>query len=313
MMITPVKKAIIAHNFLNHLYSNKNNTTPLANLELKRTVSGSFFNTANVEDYILSIYISDNEVSYAVTHLADNVVLHLKSHHITSPNTLSVQNALASSLESENWDISHFQKIIVSINTPNYTLVPSAFCDRRDREAYFAFNQPLPDHHQLNADELILINLTILYSVDEHLIETLNQILGEDNYILHHAQMYMIKALAGESAAAQQRRMVVQVQYSHISISILQNGKLAFHNTFSYQLPEELLYHILNVAQQTQFDIQSYPVVLLGHINIQQAAYRLCAQYLPHLQLGKRPNSLYYCQELNYLPQHELYHLFVVA
>jgi len=276
------------------------------NIQINQQVKHNLFDLRHTENHVLTIYLGYDELSFAITSVADNTVVYLKSYRLKDADNHFAYKLLVNDLaEQEELFKNTYHNIVIALSSTPYTLVPHKYFELSSAEDYYNFNYKQDNNSKIMANFVTGYNCFAIYAVDLQLADTFTRIF--DNFTLQHAISYLLPALPPPNEG---KGMYVYVQKSHADIVCLNGDKLLFCNTVSVYNPDELLYHLLNTAKHTGISISHDPIIIWGDTTSEQPLYQLCSQYLPKLSLGNRPAHLNYCPELSVISAHQHFNLF---
>ncbi len=138
------------------------------------------------------------------------------------------------------------------------------------------------------------------YRIKNNLLETVNR-----NFLSiqgQHVYTSILNMLAEDETIKKEILMKVQFYHAYFIVTVMRNGKLQLMQRFNYQTPEDVLYHLLNVAEK--FELVVPRLQLSGFIDLQSPTYQYLQQhftdiYMELVELEEPMN-----QKINNYPLH---------
>lgn len=281
----------------------------LNNIQVYHQVKSKHFDRNSPETQHLAVFVGYDELSFAIFSDPGNKVLYMKSYRLKDAfNYFAYKMMLTDLLEQEDLFKDKYGKISIGLNASNYTLVPNKYFDLSSAERYYDFNFPNDGSGKITANLVENHNCFVVFAIDFQLLETFTEIF--DQFTLQHAISYLLPELP--DAPAGEKYLYANLQKKHVDLVGLENNKLLYCNSFSFNTPADFLYHILNAAKQCGIDTVKDHFILLGDIAGDQPLCLLGKKYLPNLVFGSRPDSKSYCSELDIIARHQHFNLYCI-
>lgn len=109
-----------------------------------------------------------------------------------------------------------------------------------------------------------------------------------------------LKNVSGEN----QNSILVDFRTDEFSVLVFKENKLQLLKAFSYSSPEDVLYYLLKICQQTKQSQQEVKVVLAGLIEKNSAIFRELYKYFINLEFEELPAEISIADALNECPRH---------
>lgn len=100
---------------------------------------------------------------------------------------------------------------------------------------------------------------------------------------------------------------------SHITVMLRKNGQLQIIQNFEYHIPEDVVYHLLNICQNFELDPSRPTLLLSGLIDEDSILYKELYKYFLQLEFAKLPGQFSYTDEIKNYPSHYFSNLFATA
>lgn len=281
------------------------------NIQLNNNIKYKFFDRNHIEEHTLSLFLGKDELSYCIKENATANVLLLKSFRLSGVENFFTYKLLVKDFFDQEALPDNFQSVQALLNFAPYTLVPDTFFDAGKVEKYFTLNHSIENGGRLQTDAIDTIKAHIIYAVDYYVMDVLEDAFPQVR--LQHSATAFLSQIYRDLPYNSGKTMWVNMQKKHIDLAALNDGNLQLFNTYYYETPADLLYYLLNVAQQTGFERNENTLTLSGDITPDFPNYKICEKYFKQIRLARRPVTQQYCQELDVLPQQYHYNLFAVG
>ena len=281
------------------------------NIQINHHIRQRVFDKNILENHSLIIYLGQDELSYAVLDEAMNEIVFLKSFRLAAQKTSAEYARLIKKvLEAEDNLKGNYIEVNVGINFAKNTLIPLAFYDKKHLKGYFAYNYGTSTTAQLFTDTVLAESVINVFALENDIANSLEAVFPK--YSIKHAATFLLNQILGENRDEKVRKMFVNLQKNHADFVVAEGKKLIFYNQFSFQTANDLLYHLINIAKQTDIDFSSHTCIMLGDIHESHPTYQFCSRYIQNLELGQRPITKNYCKELDILDENYHFNLFSI-
>ncbi|MEX2380430.1 MAG: DUF3822 family protein [Vicingaceae bacterium] len=206
-------------------------------------------------------------------------------------------------------DKNNYQKVIVGIIEPIFTLIPTSLFTSQSALSYLKLNQELIDEEQLSIHENAIQSLdsTLVFAYPKRIHQLLSQQFAGFQ-LLHYGSPLL--ELSGLELSPQSENFKLHIQYDHFEVIYAKNGKLRFFNRFNYQTVEDLIYYLLYVMEQLQLDREKIAVEVFGEFEKQSAIFEMLHKYIRNINIRERNPEMKYSAVLSELPKHYYFNLF---
>jgi len=211
-------------------------------------------------------------------------------------------------LQAQGW-----KHIVVSVNTPSFTLVPQALFRREYAAHYLQLprGSALPateqTHSYAHPDE----GFQSVFNLDIRLQDWLAAAFPlQPLTVLHQTSMLLHASREVGTAGA---TLVLYFEDEYVTLVFRHEGALRFCNKFAYKHASDLVYYVLFVMGELKAQPEQVDVRLYGEITPFADSYGLLARFLPRLSFGTRPADLALSEPFEELPEHRHAALFALA
>ncbi len=213
---------------------------------------------AHAENYDLSIRLTPDGFSFCIYSVSDPTVFFFQETGMGSKFTYT------ESIKRLIFDLGFFSQPFRStkatVVSPQFTLVPDKFFDRKRAKALFHYNFHETEGKILNDSPLVGIH--IVYHLDEEVHSFLSRNLWNPHF--YHQSTPLLKLFATRAAEKGSRCCFVDFHDRFVSLFAFDKGLLTA-NMFPATHPQDTLYYITNAWEKLSFDQSADPLLLSGN------------------------------------------------
>lgn len=237
----------------------------------------------------LSIQVSLDGFSFYAQNEHSNDQ-HLLAHYVTNepgdPDNILLD---IEQVFEENKDLSSvFNNIEVVYRNELFTIVPIALFDPERLTDYLKYNTKILSTDFIVYDELKPYDLVVVYIPFANINNFFFDRFGSFSY--HHNMTLFIKDVL-DNAVANKKQAVVSLTDTSFDLIAHEGKKMLLANSFSYENPEDFLYHILFCYEQLNFDPDEDKLIIKGEISSSGELYQLAHTYIRHISLAEETSS----------------------
>ncbi len=170
------------------------------------------------------------------------------------------------------------------------TIVPSQYFNENSLTNHLNLNIKILKTDFITFDDITTIDAKNVYIPYVNINNYLFQNFGEFEY-QHHTSILIEKLLKLESS--NQKKMYVNVSKGSFDIIVLENRKLLFSNSFSYNTKEDFIYYILFTAEQLQLNTEEFILYFMGEIKEESEIYKIAYTYIKNIFFLESKNSIF--------------------
>ncbi|MDL2262117.1 DUF3822 family protein [Bacteroidales bacterium OttesenSCG-928-I21] len=221
--------------------------------------------------FILSILLTQGGFSYSVYSTTENRYNVLVARILENKN--EYVNELKSFLEDEELSNKNFDKINISVANNRNTIVPCVLFSENQYKELFYLNFGIPENQEILYTKLTKSANTLIYSVDNNLVDFLKTIFPKHKLYSHASSFIETNFIKNKIRENRENAKVfVQVFESFIDILVFRNEKIELYNSFDYKTNNDILYHIVNVFEQLKLSQEETEVSVSGFIETDNIA-----------------------------------------
>jgi Protein of unknown function (DUF3822) len=185
-------------------------------------------------------------------------------------------------------DLSHsFDDVVLVCNTKQKVLVPSAYHTREANETVVeAIHGDLCDLAILE-DDVHQWELHTIYGCNRALLENFQSRYPHLRMI--HFDSACLRSLFRKVAEKSSQWVKVFFYPKQITVIALKEGALQIMQTFQFDSPQDVIYHLLHVADNYQLDVTAVQMEVSGLIDVSSDAWKELQKYFLDVQLEHNP------------------------
>ncbi len=241
----------------------------------------------------LSIQFSLGGFSFCISNVETKEIQHFTAY--TFDITSATPEALLTEIEilyKENSLLKQEFESITIIHQNNLsTLVPAPLFDENELNVYLDYNIKTLANDYAAFDNLAQLDIKNVYIPYVNINNFFFQKFGEFEY-KHHATV-LIDKLILHSKNNSEKHFFVNVTNNNFDIVVVENSKLLFYNSFSFNTKEDFIYYILFTAEQLQLNPEELILFFIGDIEEESELYHITYQYLRNVDFIKIDNSFF--------------------
>ncbi len=202
----------------------------------------------------------------------------------------------------------NIDRTIVFWHNEFFSVIPSSFYKENEAKSYLEIHHSYLPDGTYKYDAIRSIHTGIVYLFPEKLKFGINQYFT-NNSVLHGATSFIqnITALPNPMGNTE---MHISIHGKYFELVIRKGFELILYNQFLFELPDDILYHVLNAYEQFKLDKDLVQLTVAGNIAKQSPMVELLEQYIAKVEMAVRPNQFTYSEVIANLPAHFYFNLF---
>lgn len=210
------------------------------------------FDTAQSENYHLSIQTERDRLSFCILNAAANQYIVLRDYPFCSTDPCALVSECSSIFENDDFLGLKYKSSSHLWISSRCTLVPEHLFDEGETESYLTFNHgsiagELTLHHHIKSAGVYHI-----FSCPESLMNLLR--LHQPDITLYHHATPFIESVIGMSSSIG-LCMAVYFYSNCLDIAVVEYNRLLFYNTFQISTPEDSVYYLAGVSNLFAIDL----------------------------------------------------------
>jgi hypothetical protein len=274
------------------------------------------FNLQETRNYGLAILISEFSMAYSILDFRRNKYLgiqHLvrndaKPPHAQTNPKQSFDDFLKSVFHALPWLRNSYKLIKIAYEGKKCTLIPAQLFDSHEMENYLRFTFQQNEEEQALSDHLLPMDSYQVYAIPVQILNIINHHFPSIK-IVHFSSVLIESIWINYKNRINAHRVFIHVREKLFDLMIFDGRQMTYFNTFTFQNPEDVVYYLVFVLEQLNFNPENIPLVLLGNVEKSTGLFELLFKYVRHIEFGRRNEAFRYSYILNHLPPQSYYPL----
>ena len=251
---------------------------------IKKTVikKNSTPTLTNTKETRLSIQFNLDGFSFCISNNTSNETVYFSEYEFDekqgTPESLLKQ--IEAIFKTDIQLQKDFSSVLVIHQNNLFTLVPNAYFSEDKLLEYLDFNIKTIATDFITFDNIESMNAKNVYVPYVNINNYLFQNFGEFEY-KHHLTILIEKLIS--LPASKERKVYINVSKENFDVVILQNKKIEFSNSFSFETKEDFMYYILFTFEQLKIDVEEVKIYFTGAIDIETEIYKITYQYVRNI------------------------------
>lgn len=235
----------------------------------------------------VSIQFSLDGFSFCICNSITKELQHFTTH--TFENPVATPELLLSKIEElfNHYSIlkQKFETIKIIHQNNLSTLVPAALFNEDELQLYLDYNIKTLTNDFIAFDSLSQLEIKNVYVPYININNYFFQQFGEFEF-KHHSTV-LIDKLILHAKNNTEKQFFVNVASSTFDIVVIENSKLLFYNSFSFNTKEDFIYYILFTAEQLKLNPEKFLLYFIGDIEKNSEIYHITHQYIRNVDFIK--------------------------
>lgn len=269
------------------------------------TISNKRLNLENSNNYILSIRVFPDGFLFSILDHFSNTYLFFKTFHV--PTHLQVEK-LETLLSKEDFLQTSFYRVIIESCHAHSTLMPAALFDANKANIYFEFDNELNANHQVVYNNVSLLQIVNIFSIDKSLVELLESKFGKVE-ILHQHTTLLDKSITDKQKSDEFKyQITLQIHKGWFDLMLLKGDDLLLLNAYEFTGINDVLYFVLNALKQ----FKVAPVDTLLRLSGEEATdfEAILSDYIGKVEKVERTQRAEFAPEFFTIPAHQFSNFF---
>ncbi|MBC8051940.1 MAG: DUF3822 family protein [Sphingobacteriaceae bacterium] len=259
------------------------------------------FNPSQSRDTQLLIRIAPRRISYAIINEKESRLQVLYDSPI-SDNTESI---LGNLLAENNYLRSPFAAVKVSVQTDNFTFIPTQYYTRDDLGSY----EKLIKATGSTKTFISTIHADSINCVSALELETITAFVAAFPEVRFFSQAEPLVEGGIKTTDTKATKLILNFNEESFEASLSTDEKLVFYNLIEISNADDFNYFLLNIIQQFAIEPQQTTLVLSGNINQGDANYRRAEKYFNNIAFADSSQITLYSTIFDQLPKHQHFSL----
>lgn len=269
------------------------------------------FQRSQTATYDLSLLVGGDRLSYLVSD-AQQQILALRDYQLPATNTLEL---LQQVLLEDQLLQSSFQSTTAGVFSNRFTLLPTILFDTDRERQYLETLVTLTSEDRILHETVSPLKATNIYATNAALLAILDEQLQDVRCC--HLSSGLLYHFLTQFDSQGSKRIFLHIYRQHIALTVVEKGRLLFHNWFEFKASPDCLYYVLLVYKQLGLRTEKHPLYLSGELVMESEIHQLLLKYIKTLHFINGPNYYGAGEQLTAnFPQHfftDLYSLKLCA
>jgi hypothetical protein len=263
------------------------------------------FNKNLTHTYDLSFLIGKDRLSYLISNQQQQI-LALRAYKFSdSPSEKSLKQLLI----EDSIVRQKFRTVRVGIFSPRFSLIPLSLFKESGASNYLEQTTNLQRNDKVLSDTISSLKAANVYAFDEQYIRGLAEHYPEARFF--HASTGLINNFIANYDSSSSKQIFLNIYNQYVTITVIENAQLLFHNIFSFKASPDCLYYILLVYKQLGMTPHKYPLHIIGELVADSEIYKLLYKYIKTIHFVNRPNFYVFGEKLrDSFPQNFFFDLY---
>jgi hypothetical protein len=262
----------------------------------------------------LFILIGKESLQYSILDTEKNTFVAMADLRLpSSPKSTEAFYEKISRLISEDEALKKkYPSVVIGLDTPVHTLVPAPLFDSAQSIKYLEFNFGRQVNGQAGADSIEELEAFNVYAIPQGLLEVVR--VNYPEAALVHRATAMIRAIYNHNKVQPaQAGLFLNVREGFIDLSLIEDDRLAYFNSYSCSIREDILYYTLYTLEQLKLRPDTVKLIISGKFDQGSESHRLMEQYIREVSFADRLDLWGYSPVLGQLPAYRYQELYALA
>ncbi len=261
-----------------------------------------------VSNYIVSILLSQNGLSFCIRDHLSNRLVHLEHY----PEVQCFQNfgEVQQLVREHLTDKSQYRSVYLVLDDPRITFVPLPYAGEEANARFFELNFPLDGGEKLMSFYHRQTELTSVFPLQNTMHDFFISFFKEVN-VLHICDAAVWNALSYHTSS--QGHFTVIVQENRFYLIGVEKDKLLINTHFNYQTADDFLFFLLNTFKQFEFSQYDARIVLTGNVDAATPLVEKLKTFVAQVEFETWPSYVNYADELYTIGAHRFFHLLIAS
>jgi len=262
----------------------------------------------------LFILIGQESVQYCILDTERNNFVALANFRLpASPKTPEVfYGELVKLISEEDALMKKYPSVVLGLDTPQHTIVPSPLYDPLQNSKYLEFNFGMTAHGQVRADHLEEIDASNIYGIPQGLLDIIRENY-RDAAVVHRSSAFIRAIYNHQKMNSESKGIYLNVKEQSIDLASIEGNHLVFFNSYTFSGKEDMLYYTLYAMEHLSLRPDNVELFISGMLDNESESHRLLGQYIKQLSFPDRLNLWNYSPLLEQSPAHRYQELYALA
>ena len=253
----------------------------------------------------LCLEISSQGFSYVITDNQTAIALSIYNFN-DRPTDEQAAEQIEEIISEQPLLQDNFESTHIVYNYPSSVLLPQEFFYNADHKAMLELVYGNCNHQTIKSDFMQADAIHNIYCIPD----IIDQLITRHFTNAKHTHIF---SLLPNLIAGSENYLYCIFSPGVMKTILKKEGKLQATQLFAFKTPEDAAYHLLNLCQSFEINVNNCELLLSGMVTENSALYKELYKYFIQIRLEALSNQFQYPQEINNYPSHYFSHLFSVA
>jgi hypothetical protein len=235
----------------------------------------------------LILELGETHLATVLLHIPSRTVVALRYRQFPASEVLS---ACKEALETDPLFGSAWASVEIFFHTRDSVLLPESLYKGGDGDRILTMV-----HGDLRADKAMEdpvpgLGIRNIYRVSGDLVRMLREKLPMAR--CRHENTALLIQLRERELTLPPSHIYLQVYPHQVTVTVIRDRQFILLQSYPYDIPEDVSYHLLNAAEQLGIDPDQVPVLVSGLIDADSPLYHELLKYFRHLETDAAPENL---------------------
>lgn len=242
------------------------------------------FNKNLSHSYNLSVLLGTERLSYLISNQQQQVVS-LRSYQLSD---LPTQKPLKKLLLEDSILRDTFRSVKIGLFSPKLTLIPQTIFDSSNSPTYLSSTNQVHRSDRVLHDQITSLGICTVYAYDETYLNDLME--HFPTAVFYHASTGLLQNFTQKFDSSASKNIFLNIFGQHLSITVIENNQLLFHNIYGYKASPDCLYYVLLVCKQLGLHPHKCLLNIAGDLMEDSEIHKLLYKYVQKIHFVHRPS-----------------------
>lgn len=263
------------------------------------------FGISKTSSYFLSLQLDKNGYAFSIVDTIAQRFVAVKFEPFgTGMKEKSYAEKLEQMLKEDAFLNKNYKSVHFGFVTQKSILVPKELFDKQHLKSFFTFNHSLKSSEELHFNYINKAGAYNIFAIPSDLTTSLVNRFPEIQFY-HHAGAFIEAAIkVTNEQKIKLPSLHLNINGTFCDIAAVADGELVLHNSEQYSQTEDVLYHLLNVAEQLEIKPSKCFLFSSGDIAQKTEGGKTLRRFFPNLRFMKESTGTQY--DFDEVPEHLL-------
>ncbi len=240
------------------------------------------------KQYTLSIRLSTDGFSFSIYNPIYEDAQSLIEKEIDT--SLSFTANLKNLFNESDFLKYSYKRVNIMIVSKRFTMMPLELFEEEQTELLFYHNHPKIENEIITYNILKKNNIVIIFSIDKSIYNFLKEQYPEAHFYTQASPLleyFSLKSRLGNS-----KKMYASIRKNGLEIFCFERGQLLLANTFDCKQTEDLIYYLLYIWKQLEFDQERDELHLTGVLSNKETLMNELKRFIQQVFIMNPANNI---------------------